>query len=216
MFDVDNIIISPSILSSDFSRLGLEIEKLEQNGADWVHIDVMDGHFVPNLTFGSPVVKSLRKLTKMPFDVHLMIDNPLFFIPDFVNAGADIITFHYEASLDKTIEIINKIHSFGIKAGISIKPNTPVSQILKYTDIVDLVLIMTVEPGFGGQKFLTNCLDKIKEIKNHLKKETILEVDGGVNDVTAKLCINYGANALVAGNYIFSNNDISKAIKSLR
>ena len=211
--NMNKIIVSPSILSSDFSRLGEEIKKLEENGADWIHIDVMDGHFVPNLTIGAPVVKSLRKITKLPLDVHLMIDNPKTYIKDFALAGADIITFHYEA-VNNVKPLIDEIHSYNIKAGISIKPKTPSNAIFEYIDIVDLILIMTVEPGFGGQKFMQNCADKIKDFKN-IKYNKIIEVDGGINDITGKYCTNLGANALVAGNYIFSSDNMKQAIKSL-
>lgn len=213
---MNNIIISPSILSSDFANLEKEIKKLEDNGADWIHIDVMDGHFVPNLTIGAPVVKAIRKITKIPLDVHLMIENPEKYIEDFALAGSDIITFHYEAMSDKIIELVEKIHSYGIKAGISIKPKTRAEEIKQYLDIIDLVLIMTVEPGFGGQKFMKNCADKIPELIPFIKKDIIIEVDGGINSETAIYSKNAGANALVAGNYIFSSDNIKKAIDSLR
>ena len=213
---MNKIIISPSILSSDFSRLGEEIIMLETNGADWIHIDVMDGHFVPNITIGIPVVKSLKKVCNLPLDVHLMIEKPEKYINDFIIAGADIITFHYEAAKDKSRDLINQIHKGGKKAGISIKPNTKAKEIFNYLDIVDLVLIMTVEPGFGGQKFISDCAEKITEIKSEIKKEIIIEADGGINDITAKYCIEKGVNALVAGNYIFSNNNKRQAIELLR
>ena len=210
------IIISPSILSSDFANLEREIKMLEENGADWIHVDVMDGHFVPNLTIGAPVVRALKKVTSIPLDVHLMIDTPEKYIKDFALAGSDIITFHYEAAKEKTKEIINQIHSFGIKAGISIKPKTKPCEIFNFIDIVDLILIMTVEPGFGGQKFMEECADKIKEFTPKISDNVIIEVDGGINDITAKYCTNIGATALVAGNYIFSSGDRKKAIELLR
>ena len=213
---MNNIIISPSILSSDFSQLGNEIKLLEKNGADWIHVDVMDGHFVPNLTIGAPVVKALRKVSKIPLDVHLMIDNPEKYIKDFANAGSDIITFHYEATKENTQSVINMIKSYGIKIGLSIKPKTQVQEIMQYLKEVDLILIMTVEPGFGGQKFMPDCADKIAEIKKYAKKNIIIEVDGGINKETAEICKTLGANALVAGNYIFSSNNIKNAIESLR
>ena len=213
---MNNIIISPSILSSDFSQLGNEIKLLEKNGADWIHVDVMDGHFVPNLTIGAPVVKALRKVSKIPLDVHLMIDNPEKYIKDFANAGSDIITFHYEATKENTQSVINMIKSYGIKIGLSIKPKTQVQEIMQYLKEVDLILIMTVEPGFGGQKFMPDCADKIAEIKKYAKKNIIIEVDGGINQETAEICKTLGANALVAGNYIFSSNNIKNAIESLR
>lgn len=213
---MENIIISPSILSSDFSHLADEIKRLEDNGADWIHVDVMDGHFVPNLTIGAPVVKSLKKVTKIPLDVHLMISNPEKYIKDFALAGSDIITFHIEAAKENTIDIIKLIKSFNIKAGISIKPKTSPKEIKPFIQDIDLLLVMTVEPGFGGQKFMSDCADKIREIKSYGNKDLIIEVDGGINKETAKYCKELGANALVAGNYIFSSDNIKEAIKSLR
>lgn len=213
---MNKIIVAPSILSGDFANLETEIKKLAQNGADWIHVDVMDGHFVPNLTIGAPVVKSLRKVCSIPLDVHLMIDNPQKYIKDFAHAGSDIITFHYEAAKENTVDLINLIKSFGKKAGISIKPKTLVKEIVPYLELVDMVLIMTVEPGFGGQKFMPECAEKIKELKEHLQKNIIIEVDGGINKETASYCKNLGANALVSGNYIFSAPDMKEAINSLR
>ncbi len=212
----NNIIVAPSILSSDFANLEKEINRIEKAGANWVHVDVMDGHFVPNLTIGAPVVKALRKVTGMTLDVHLMISNPEKYIKDFALAGSDIITFHYEATLEKTKEVIDLIKSFGKKAGLSIKPKTEVSAIKQYLKDVDLVLVMTVEPGFGGQKFMPDCAEKIKELKELVSENTHIEVDGGINDKTGKICTTYGADALVAGSYVFSAEDISKAIDSLR
>ena len=213
---MNKIIVAPSILSGDFANLETEIKKLAQNGADWIHVDVMDGHFVPNLTIGAPVVKSLRKVCSIPLDVHLMIDNPQKYIKDFAHAGSDVITFHYEAAKENTVDLINLIKSFGKKAGISIKPKTLVKEIVPYLELVDMVLIMTVEPGFGGQKFMPECAEKIKELKEHLQKNIILEVDGVINKETASYCKNLGANALVSGNYIFSAPDMKEAINSLR
>lgn len=210
------MIIAPSILSSDFANLETEIKRLEGNGADWVHVDVMDGHFVPNLTIGAPVVKAIKPVTKLPMDVHLMIENPAKYVKDFALAGADIITFHYEATKETTFEVINIIKSYGVKVGISIKPKTPVSAIKPYLDMVDLVLIMTVEPGFGGQKFMEDCADKIIEVKAYTNKDIIVEVDGGVNAQTAQHCKKCGADALVAGSYVFSSDDMKEAIASLR
>ena len=213
---MNKIIVAPSILSSDFANLERDIKKLEQNGADWVHVDVMDGHFVPNLTIGAPVVKALRKVTTMPLDVHLMIENPEKYIKDFALAGSDLITFHYEATKEKTIDVINLIKSFdNIKVGISIKPKTKVDEIADLIPFVDMVLIMTVEPGFGGQKFMQDCADKIKEVRK-ISSDVIIEVDGGINKETGKYCTDLGANALVAGNYVFSANDMKDAISSLR
>ncbi len=212
---MNNIIVAPSILSSDFSKLGEEIRKLENNGADWIHVDVMDGHFVPNLTIGAPVVKALKKVATIPLDVHLMIDNPEKYISDFAKAGSDIITFHYEAAEDNVSEIIKRIKSYGIKAGISIKPKTSPADIKKYIQEVDLVLIMTVEPGFGGQKFMPDCAEKIKDVRKY-SDSVIIEIDGGINAETAEVCRKYGANALVAGNYIYTAVDMKEAITSLR
>ena len=210
------MIIAPSILSSDFANLESEIKRLEKNGADWVHVDVMDGHFVPNLTIGAPVVKAIKPVTKLPMDVHLMIENPAKYVKDFALAGADIITFHYEATKETTFDVINIIKSYGVKVGLSIKPKTPVSAIKPYLDMVDLVLVMTVEPGFGGQKFMEDCADKIIEVKAYSNKDIIVEVDGGINAETAQHCKKCGADALVAGNYVFSSDDMKEAIASLR
>ena len=213
---MSKIYISPSILSSDFANLENEIKKLENCGADWVHVDVMDGHFVPNITIGAPVVKALKRLSSIPLDVHLMIENPEKYIKDFALAGADIITFHYEAAKNKIVEIIDLIRSYNVKVGISIKPNTKSEEIFPYIDIVDMVLIMTVEPGFGGQKFMENCALKIKEIKSQLNKNIIIQVDGGINKDTAKICRDYGATSLVAGNYLYTSSNMKEAIASLR
>ncbi len=208
-------IVSPSILSADFANLEKDIKKIEPY-TTWVHIDVMDGHFVPNISIGVPVVKSLRKITKLFLDTHLMIENPIKYIDAFSNAGSDLITFHYEATLDKTIETIEKIKENNKKVGISIKPKTTVDKIKDYINLVDLVLIMTVEPGFGGQKFMDDCSKKITEIKKYSKNDNlIIQVDGGINDKTAKICRSLGANCLVAGNYIYNSDNIEKAIKSL-
>lgn len=209
------MIISPSILSADFSNLEKEIKALEQAGANMIHIDVMDGHFVPNLTFGPPVIKALKKHTKLPFDVHLMIEQPELFIADYADAGADIITIHPEATkhLDRTLsEIKNK----GAKAGISLLPTTPLSTLDYILDKIDLILVMSVNPGFGGQKFMHNQLEKIKNIANLIKnQETMLAIDGGINETTAKLCKEAGANTLISGSYIFQG-DYKKRIDSLR
>lgn len=215
---MEKVIISPSILSADFANLEKDIKRAEIAGADWIHVDVMDGHFVPNITIGVPVVKSLRAITNLPLDVHLMIENPDKYIEPFANAGADIITFHYEAEIDyKQIkDTILKIKSFGVKAGISIKPKTNPDVLIPYLNEVDMVLIMTVEPGFGGQKFIQECAEKIKFVKEKSNKDLIIQVDGGINDITAKICKSYGANSLVAGNYIYKSEDIVQSIKALR
>ena len=210
-------IISPSILSADFANLERDIKLIEKHGADWVHIDVMDGHFVPNITIGVPVVKSLKKITNLPLDVHLMIENPDKYTEPFAKAGADILTFHYEAvNENKIIEIIDKIKSFNMKAGISIKPKTKPQVLLPYLNKVDMVLIMTVEPGFGGQEFMPDCAEKIKFIKENSPSDMIIQVDGGINDKTGKICKDLGANSLVAGSYIYNSKDIKQAINLLK
>ncbi len=211
-----NIIISPSILSADFANLERDIKTVEKYGADWLHIDVMDGHFVPNITIGVPVVKSIKAVASIPLDVHLMIENPEKYIEPFAKAGASILTFHYEAAEDNVEEIVKLIKSFGVKAGLSIKPKTPPAGILKYLPVLDMVLVMTVEPGFGGQKFMPDCAEKIPVIKKHAPENLIIQVDGGINAETAGVCTDYGANSLVAGNYIYKSADIKSAIESLR
>ena len=203
------VYISPSILSADFANLERDIKLVEKAGADWIHVDVMDGHFVPNITIGVPVVASIRKVTKLPLDVHLMIENPEKYIEAFAKAGADILTFHFECGSDikSTIDLIK---SFGVKAGLSIKPKTSPEVILPYLNDLDLVLVMTVEPGFGGQEFMHDCAMKIPQIKEHAPENLIVQVDGGVNNLTSKICTSLGANSLVAGSYIFGNNDYYK------
>ncbi len=213
---MSEIIVSPSILSADFANLEKEVTELQDCGADWIHIDVMDGHFVPNLTIGAPVVKAIKPHTNIPLDVHLMIDNPQNYVEDFVNAGADIITFHYEAAKDLTEDIISHIKSHDVLVGLSIKPKTQPQEILKYLLMVDMVLIMTVEPGFGGQSFMLDCAQKIPIIKQNAPENLIIQVDGGINDKTAKICTQLGANSLVAGSYIFKATDMEEAIKSLK
>ena len=208
-------LISPSILSADFMNLERDVKLVENNGADWIHVDVMDGHFVPNITIGVPVVKSLKKIASIPLDVHLMIENPDKYVEPFAKAGADILTFHYEAA-NHAEELIEKIKSYGIKAGISIKPKTKPEVLLPFIDKVDMVLIMTVEPGFGGQSFMSDCAEKIKFIKEHSKNDLIIQVDGGINSQTGKICKDFGANCLVAGSYIYNSSDIKSAIESLK
>ena len=207
-------IISPSILSADFCNLERDIKRVEPY-VKWLHIDVMDGHFVPNITIGVPVVKSIRKCTNLFLDTHLMIENPDKYIESFYKAGSDLITFHYEAAKDKTGDVIKQIKSYGIKAGISIKPKTSVDEIKDYISDVDLVLVMTVEPGFGGQKFIDYCADKIKEIKE-INSNVLVQVDGGINEQTAKICHKYGIDSLVAGNYIYSAQNIKEAIEKIQ
>lgn len=210
--------ISPSILSSDFSRLGEDAKKMCDAGADMLHIDVMDGHFVPNISFGSAVTKSIRHITDKIFDVHLMISEPLKYIDDFVSAGADIITFHLESDSD-AIKTIEKIKNCGKKVGISIKPKTPASAVLPYLPLVDMVLVMTVEPGFGGQSFMEDMMPKIREIKSQIDSKNldiILQVDGGISDKTIGIAAKNGANCFVAGSYLFKKDDYSEGIKTLK
>ena len=213
---MSNIIISPSILSADFANLERDIKRVENAGADWIHVDVMDGHFVPNITIGIPVVNDLKKVTKLPLDVHLMIENPQKYAQEFIKAGADILTFHYEAVKETDIlPLVKKIKSMGTKAGLSIKPKTPADKIFKYLKDIDMLLVMTVEPGFGGQSFMNDCAKKIEQIRNVAPHDLIIQVDGGINEATAKICKDYGANSLVAGSYIYKSTDITNAISKL-
>jgi ribulose-phosphate 3-epimerase len=210
--------IAPSILSADFAKLGEEITAVEKAGADYIHVDVMDGHFVPNITIGPLIVKAIRPVTKLPLDVHLMIDNPDQYIEAFAKAGADYITVHVEACrhLHRTI---HHIKSFGIKAGVVLNPATPVNTIEHILKDIDMVLLMSVNPGFGGQKFIPEVLPKIRKVKemaDSIGKEIEIEIDGGVNSETAKLCVEAGANVLVAGSAIYDQEDYAAAISLIR
>tara|TARA_B100000029_G_scaffold242219_1_gene239510 strand:+ start:667 stop:1326 length:660 start_codon:yes stop_codon:yes gene_type:complete len=212
--------VSPSILAADFSKLGDEIKRLEDGGADMIHVDVMDGHFVPNLTLGPPVIKSLRKYTKLPFDVHLMINPVQKYIKDYSDAGANIITFHPEAT-ENILETINQIKSLNKKIGISLNPNTEINVVEEHLDKIDLILIMSVHPGFGGQKFISDVVHKIKDLDKIRKERNLslkIEIDGGINFETSKIAIDAGADILVSGTTIFkeNNGDLKKNIKTLK
>ena len=214
-----SIKISPSILSADFSKLGEEIVALEKAGADYIHIDVMDGHFVPNITIGPEVIKKLRPVTKLTFDVHLMISPVNNFIKDFADAGADIITFHPEAT-ENMSETINLIKKLGKKVGVSLKPKSQINLIEKYLNEIDLILIMSVEPGLGGQKFMPEVLDKMKQLKNLVDKKRLnidIEIDGGINFDNSKKAKEFGANILVSGSTVFkeNNGDLKKIFNYL-
>lgn len=210
--------IAPSILSADFSKLGEEISDVEKGGAELIHVDVMDGHFVPNITIGPLVVESIRPITKLPLDVHLMIENPDQYIESFAKAGADYITVHVEACrhLHRTIQLIK---SFGVKAGVVLNPATPVQLIEPILEELDIVLLMSVNPGFGGQKFIPSVLNKIKQVRDLAIEKGVqleIEVDGGVNEQTAPLCVEAGATILVAGSAVYNQEDRGKAISILK
>ena len=210
--------ISPSILSADFANLERDLTMLAECGADMAHVDVMDGHFVPNLTIGAPVVKALRKVTTLPLDVHLMISEPHKYIEDFAKAGADFLTIHVECSspIQETLELIR---THGVKAALSVKPNTPASAILPYLPMLDMVLVMSVEPGFGGQSFIPSALEKSAEIRamiDRVNPNCLLEIDGGVTEENASACIDAGVNVIVAGSAVFNSPDRKKTITALR
>ena len=210
--------ISPSILASAFSRLVREVSAMEAAGVDMVHIDVMDGHFVPNISFGMPVIKSLRPVTNLIFDVHLMISDPLRYLGDFVKAGADMITFHLESDSDVKATV-DEIHRLGKKAGISIKPGTPAEALLPYMKDIEMALVMTVEPGFGGQKFMPDMMEKLRILRAYCQENGLdvdLQVDGGIDLKTAPIAVENGANVLVAGSALFGKPDYTVAVADLR
>ncbi|MCD8106978.1 MAG: ribulose-phosphate 3-epimerase [Oscillospiraceae bacterium] len=211
-------LVSASILSADFGHLSDELSRAEKSGCDMIHFDVMDGHFVPNISYGVPVLKSIRKYSRLPFDVHLMISDPSSYIEPFANAGADGITFHLEATANPVV-IIDKIHSLGLRAGVSVKPKTDVSLLYPLLGIMDMALIMTVEPGFGGQGFIPETLDKVKSLREYAASKNIaldIEVDGGISDKTAHAVKEAGANVLVSGSYLFRAADMATNCRLLK
>lgn len=212
--------IAPSILAADFANLERDIRNIEENGADFVHVDIMDGIFVPNISIGIPVVKAIRPVTKLPLDVHLMIDRPVRYVEEFVKAGADFVTIHIEADQPQnTLEALDKIHAMGCKAGIVLKPKTPVEAAIPYLEKCDMVLVMTVEPGFGGQSFMADQMPKVAQLKEWLDSinpDCLIEVDGGVDSKTHALCKEAGANVLVAGSAYFKATDRTQFVKLIQ
>ena len=212
--------LAPSILAADFMNMERDIHNIEENGADWVHVDIMDGIFVPNISIGIPVVQALRKITDLPLDVHLMIDRPIRYVEEFIKAGADWLTIHIEADQPQnTLEALDKIRQLGCKAAISLKPRTPAEAALPYLDKCDMVLVMTVEPGFGGQKFMADQMPKIKKLREYLDEVNpgcVIEVDGGVDAVTHTVCKENGAEVLVAGSAYFKAADRAAFVKLMQ
>ena len=212
--------VAPSILSADFVNLERDIRKLSETGVDYVHVDVMDGIFVPNITIGIPVVAAIRRITALPLDVHLMIDRPIRYIDQFCKAGSDLRTVHVEADTpENTLEALKKIRANGVRAAVSIKPNTPAEAVLPFLPLCDLILTMTVEPGFGGQAFMEHLMPKLRQLRAYIDAENPaceLEVDGGVNEVTAKICRANGANVLVAGSAYFKSADPAAFVQALK
>ena len=211
--------ISPSILSADFANLERDIHDIEKNGADWVHVDVMDGIFVPNISIGIPVVKALRPVTDLPLDVHLMIDRPIRYVEEFVKAGADYLTIHIEADQPQNTLALDKIHELGCKAGIVLKPKTPAEAAIPYLEKCDIILVMTVEPGFGGQKFMADQMDKVRQLRewmDDINPDCHIEVDGGVDENTCGVCKENGADVLVAGSAYFKATDRTDFVKKIQ
>ena len=212
--------VSPSILSADFANMQRDLTMLKQSGAEYIHVDIMDGHFVPNLSMGFPMVSAARKVSDLVLDVHLMIDTPIRYVERFCDAGADILTIHVEAdSEENTIAALKMIRAKGVKPAICVKPKTPASAVLPYLELVDLILVMTVEPGFGGQSFMADMMPKLKEIRGYIDQKNPgceLEVDGGVNSETAKVCIENGANVLVAGSAYFKAENKAEFVRTVK
>lgn len=212
--------VSPSILSADFVNLERDIRALSPAGADYVHVDVMDGLFVPNITIGIPVVAAIRKITELPLDVHLMIDRPIRYVDDFCKAGSDILTIHVEADTEEnTLAALKRIRENGVRAAISVKPKTPAEAVLPFLPYCDLILVMTVEPGFGGQSFMEDMMPKLRKIRTFIdaqKPDCELEVDGGINEITARICRAHGANVLVAGSAYFKHPDKKEFVRKLK